>query len=106
MLKNDGFYMAELMLSLAGWLLIAGFIVPYILQVKKQTIQVYEQEEAFHLLYESIQTVLIEHPERINNTVVKGGILYEVMWQEGGKEVCVTYEDVLQKKNQLCREVP
>ncbi len=43
MLKSDGFYMAELMLSLAGWLLIAGFFVPYIIYVKKQTIQVEEQ---------------------------------------------------------------
>lgn len=106
MLRNDGFYMAELMLSLAGWLLIAGFLVPYILQVKKQTIQVHERAEAFHLLAESMQTVLIEHPERVNNTVVKDGISYVVMWQEGGKEVCITYEDILQKKNQFCEELP
>ena len=106
MIKNDGFYMAELMLSLAGWLLIAGLFVPYFIHIKKQTIQVEEQSVAYHLLYETMQTVLIEHSEEVNSTVVKDGTTYEIIWQEGEREMCIRYEDVFKQNNQLCREVP
>lgn len=106
MLKNDGFYMAELMLSLAGWLLIAGLFVPYFNHVKKQTIQVEEQSVAYHLLYETMQTVLIEHSGGINRTVVKDGTTYEIIWQEGAREMCIRYEDVFEQNHQLCGEVP
>ncbi len=106
MLKSDGFYMAELMLSLAGWLLIAGFVVPYLIEAKKQAIQVEEQSQGYHLLYETIQTILIEHPGSVNSTVVKGGTAYEIIWQEGEREVCIRYEDVFGKYNQFYGEVP
>lgn len=106
MLKSDGFYMAELMLSLAGWLLIAGFFVPYIIYVKKQTIQVEEQSQAYHLLYETMQTVLIEHPGAVNSTVIKGGTTYKIIWQEGAREICIRYEDIFEQNNQLCGEIP
>lgn len=106
MLRNDGFYMAELILSLAGWLLIAGILMPFIMQVKKQTIQIQQRVEALHLLSESIQTVLIERPESINRTVEKNGIVYQVVWLGEGSEVCITYEDIQQTNNQYCWKVP
>lgn len=105
-LKNDGFYFAELMLSLAGWLLITGFLVPSLIHVKKETLQVQEETAALHILYEYIQTVLIDYPERVNNTVIKENTRYELVWQEGESEVCIRYEDVQGKTKQFCERVP
>lgn len=103
--KSDGFYLAELVISLAGWMIIASLLVPYIIQVKKQTIAVEERSEAFRLLHESVQTVLIEEPESINHMVVKGETVYEI-FQEGEREICIRYEDIFGEKKIFCAEIP
>ena len=43
--------MAELIISLSGWLLILGILVPILIQVNKQSIEIQEKSEALHILY-------------------------------------------------------
>ena len=103
--KNDGYYLVELLLSLSGWILIASLMVPMLVVINKQAVQIQEKSEALHILYEYVQGVLIEKPERENFNVTKNNKSYEIIWfgdQEGSKgEVCVRYEDIFGKTIQI-----
>ena len=91
-LKNEkGFYMAELIISLSGWLLISGVLVPIFIQVNKQSIEIQEKSEALHILYEYMQTVTIENPVKENKILYRGSYpLRNCMgngaggWKKGG----------------------
>jgi competence protein ComGE len=97
-LKNNGFYMAELLLSLSGWILIAGVLVPMFIQLNKQSIQLQERSDALHILYDYLQTIVVENPDRENVVVTRGHTQYEIVWRgasaEGKTEVAISYEDV------------
>lgn len=98
-LKNNGFYMAELLLSLSGWILIAGVLVPMFIQLNKQSIQLQERSDALHILYEYLQTIVVENPDREDVIITRGDIQYEIVWREESgvdrkTEVAISYEDV------------
>jgi competence protein ComGE len=97
-LKNNGFYMAELLLSLSGWLLIACILVPMFIQLNKQSIQIQERSDALHILYEYVQTIVVENPDRENVIITRGDTQYEIVWREESvnrkMEVAISYEDV------------
>ena len=81
-LKNEkGFYMAELIISLSGWLLISGVLVPIFIQVNKQSIEIQEKSEALHILYEYMQTVTIENPVKENKILSGDHTHYEIVWE-------------------------
>lgn len=107
--KNKGYYLLELILSLSGWILIASIMVPILIQFNKQSVQIQEKSEALHILYEYVQEVLIENPERENFSVIKNNKSYDIIWfgeKEGGKsEVCIRYEDVFGKTIQINESV-
>lgn len=109
-LKNNGFYMAELLVSLSGWLIITGILIPMFLQANKQIKELEQKSDALHLLYEYVQTVMIEKSTEENIIMKKGNTQYEINWQEGledGKrEVFITYENVFGKMVQLHELVP
>jgi Tfp pilus assembly protein PilE len=109
-LKNEkGFYMAELIMSLSGWLLISGVLVPIFIQVNKQSIEIQEKSEALHILYEYMQTVTIENPVKENKILTRDHTHYEIVWemeQEDGKsEVSIRYEDVFGHKIQIYESI-
>ncbi|MCQ6273717.1 hypothetical protein JMM81_01835 [Bacillus sp. V3B] len=97
-LKNNGFYMAELLLSLSGWMLIACILVPMFIQLNKQSIQLQERSDALHILYEYLQTIVVENSDREDTIITRGNKQYEIVWQEaavdGKTEVVISYEDV------------
>jgi competence protein ComGE len=105
-LKNeDGFYMAELILSLSGWLLISGIIVPLFIQVNKQAIEIQEKSEALHILYEYMQTVTMENPVKENKIFSGDHTNYEIVWEkeqeDGSREVSISYENVFGQTIQI-----
>lgn len=105
-LKNeDGFYMAELLISLSGWLLISGILVPLFIQVNQQSIEIQEKSEALHILYEYMQTVTMENPVKENKFLTGHHTNYEIVWgkeQENGKrEVSIRYENVYGRTIQI-----
>lgn len=97
-LKNNGFYMAELLLSLSGWFLIASILIPMFIQLNKQSVQLQERSDALHILYEYVQTVLVESPDRENHVITRGNKQYEIVWQEEVADektgVAISYENV------------
>lgn len=103
--KNKGYYLVELLLSLSGWILIASLMVPMLVLFNKQSVQIQEKSDALHILYEYVQEVIIENPERENFSVIKNNKSYDIIWvgeKEGRKsEVCIRYEDVFGKIIQI-----
>ena len=73
--KNKGYYLVELIISLSGWILIASVMVPMLVIVNKQSVQIQEKSEALHILYEYMQEVIIENPERENFSGIKNNKL-------------------------------
>ena len=109
-LKNEkGFYMAELMLSLLGWLLISGILVPLFIQVNRQSIEIQEKSEAFHILYEYMQTVTIENPEKENKILLGDHTNYEIKWdmvqEDGKRRVSIQYENVFGRTIQIYESI-
>jgi competence protein ComGE len=105
-LKNEqGFYMAELIISLSGWLLISGILVPLFIQVDKQSIEIQEKSEALHILYEYMQAVTIEDPVKENIIISGDYTQYEIVWgmeqEYGEKEVSIRYENVFGRTIQI-----
>src|SRR3954452_21270544 len=105
-LKNEkGFYMAELIISLSGWLLISGVLVPIFIQVNKQSIQIQEKSEALHILYEYMQTVTLENPKKENKVFTVDGTHYEIEWDEEieneNRKVSISYENVFGRSIQI-----
>ena len=105
-LKNEkGFYMAELIISLSGWLLISGILVPLFIQVNKQSIEIQEKSEALHILYEYMQTVTIENPVKENKILSGDHTNYEIVWEmereDGKREVSIHYENVFGRTIQI-----
>lgn len=96
LLKNKGFYMAELIISLSGWIVISSIFVPIYMQLHNQLIQLEEKSEALHLFYEYMQTVVVENPDRENVVITKGDKQFTIVWEgEDQREVMIRYEDVL-----------
>lgn len=110
LLKNKGFYMAELLVSLTGWILIAGIIVPMLMQVILQNKSLQQKANALHIFYEYVQTAMINDGEKENYSEIRDATLYEIKWLDdsvaGLQEVYITYENVFGKTVQLRETVP
>lgn len=99
--------MAELIISLSGWLLITSVFVPFYIQLQSQLMQLEEKSEALHLLYEYIQKVIVENPERENDVITKGDKQFTVIWQgDDKKAVMITYEDVFGRTVEIHETTP
>lgn len=109
LLKNKGYYLLELILSLSGWILIISFFVPMLIGYHKQSIQIQEKSQAVQILYQYIEKVIIEDPARENFSLTKNNKRYDIVWfgnREGIKsEVCIRYEDVYGKTIQIIEYV-
>ncbi|WP_394232935.1 competence type IV pilus minor pilin ComGE [Niallia oryzisoli] len=107
MLKNKGFYMAELIISLSGWLVISTTFVPVFIKLHHQLIQQEEKSEALHLFYEYLQTVIVEGQDRENIVITKEDKQYSIIWEgENLREVKICYEDVLGNKVEIHETAP
>ncbi|WP_338470236.1 hypothetical protein R4Z10_15725 [Niallia sp. XMNu-256] len=98
MSRNEGYYLSELLISLSGWILVASILVPMMISLTKQTVEIQEKSEANHFLYEYVQKVVIEKPERTNFSVTKNSKEYDITWDdekdELKSEVSIRYENV------------
>lgn len=104
--KNNGFFLAEVLLSLSAWLVIASIIFPLIIRAVNQSEQLHQEYEGTKLLYETLikarkDGVLPNIDEIIiNRTVYQIG--YELDEGHAKMEVCVQYEDLFQKTYKKC----
>ncbi len=104
--KSNGYFLAELLLTLAAWLIIAGVIFPLIMKTMKQSIQAEQENVAVKLLYEGLITAKKEGVLSVHDTLTINQTEYEMKQESmNGKavmEVCIRYVDVFQKEKKLC----
>lgn len=107
--NNQGFYMAELIISLTGWILITGIFVPMFIHAKLNSKSLQQKSDALHVLYEYIQTIDIE-VETGNRSIIRGDTRYEIRWTDievdGKKEVLITYENSFGKTIKIYEKIP
>lgn len=101
--RNDGYFLAELFLSLSTWLLLTGFLLPLVMLVWEQASQLQLENTATHLLYDELERHIAEGVASGSKTIQLNGTAYEVRWsgETSEIEVCVEYKDgksILYKK--------
>lgn len=105
LLKNDGFFLLELLLSLSVWIMIGLFFVPLLMDLKNQSQELEIYIKANQFLYEELHATLsVDHVES-SYSVLDKGREYQIEWRDGGgeKEVCVSVmEGFSQQKTETC----
>lgn len=104
--KNDGYFLAELLLTLTAWIIIAGVIFPLIMKVMNQSIQAEQEYAAEKLLYEGLITAKKEGFLPVHETITINQTEYEMKQQsidgQAIMEVCIQYVDIFQRTNNKC----
>lgn len=104
--KNDGFFLAELLLTLSAWLVIASVLFPLIIQAVNQSLQVRQEFFAAKILYESLIDAKKKAVYPATETIVVNQTVYEIFQNGNGEtanmEVCIKYEDLLQQSYEKC----
>lgn len=94
--KNNGFILAELLLSLSALLLISLFFTPILADLSKQSRQTRIEKQATQFLYEELQGLINNGHPSPDHTTIHNGIEYQIRWRNteisGQKEVCVKVE--------------
>lgn len=103
--RNEGYFLAELLLSLSTWILITCALLPLISLVWKQAYQLTLDNMAIHLLYDELEREIDEGITPGNRIVQLNGANFEISWNEEmpSFEVCVKYEDANANVCQKCR---
>ncbi|MDZ5471020.1 hypothetical protein SM124_04560 (plasmid) [Bacillus sp. 31A1R] len=104
LLKNDGFFLVELLLSLTIWLVITSGLVPIYIHLSKQTMDIEKELEATHLLYELLQRTVLKGSNIQSEYVNRGGFNFLVQ-ASYGQEVCVQYENRNNEPVQICDKI-
>lgn len=104
--KNDGFFLAELLVTLSAWLVIASVLFPLIMQAVNHSLQVRQEFFANKILYESLIDAKKKAVDPATETIVAHQTVYEIFQNGNGEtanmEVCIKYEDLLQQSYEKC----
>lgn len=97
MLRNTkGFFLLEMLLSLSAWLMLSLFCLPLLIELRNQSRHVGLESKARQLMYEELQTKLINNKTFSNYSSILNGVEYQIIWKDTGavgqKEVCVRIE--------------
>jgi len=105
--KSDGYFLTEMLLSMAAFIMAAAILLPYIIMVQRQTMQLREDAEALHLLYDELMYIKIAGAQSGRGSFLKDGVLFEVTVDESSPlwEVCVHYAAKNQKNITECASV-
>ncbi|MBA4535803.1 hypothetical protein H1Z61_01285 [Bacillus aquiflavi] len=105
MLKNDnGFFLAELFLSLSTLLLVCSILVPLYIDLVAKREQLEIEHEAVQILYEELISEKVEQTTNHFKTIIKNGIEYEFVRRptnSGEMEVCIRF-DIYSKEKEKC----
>ncbi|WP_264738538.1 phosphatase [Cytobacillus firmus] len=102
--RNEGFFLAELLLSLSGMLLAAGIVFPLIIKAIEHSEEVKQDYESTQLLYESLQQSASEGRFPDGKTMKRNQTVYEIFPKvnQGFMEVCIRYENVRDRTKEKC----
>lgn len=106
-LKNDGLILAELLLSLSCLLMLALFFIPMIIDLRVKSLTLQIEKQANQLLYEELNTIIINPLSSSNHSIIMNGIEYQVLVKDtvsGQKEVCVKVEkNIFHIEENICK---
>lgn len=104
--KNDGFFLAELLLTLSAWLVIASVLFPLIIQAVNHSTKVRQEFFAVKTLYESLIDAKKNAVYPATESIVVHQTVYEIFHNGKGEtanmEVCIKYEDLFQQSYEKC----
>lgn len=100
--KPNGFFLAELLLSLSVWMVLTLFLLPMFIQVSKQSLNTQYSREATKLLYDTLQDYLFTGNLLENSTYERKGQAFKVSKVMSENKVCVSYENTFEKETKLC----
>ncbi|MDQ0269424.1 hypothetical protein [Cytobacillus purgationiresistens] len=103
--RSKGFLLAELIITLAGWLMIAGIMIPLVIRIITSSIDTKMEFEASQYLYEYLiranqegfnpSPFFVPERHKVFDLTIRGG-LKDVL------EICVVYEDPYKKRREIC----
>lgn len=103
--RNDGFFLSEMLLSLAAFFLSAAILLPIAIHVINQTVESDKNAAASNLLYDELMYMKVTGTDSGRGYIEQNGDRYEVVvtMLEGDAswEVCIYY-DIAQKKHKKC----
>ena len=109
LLKNDGYFLLELLLSLSVLLMLCLFFMPLLTDLANQYQQLVRDKKANQLLFEELQAHLLEDRTNSRYSIVHNGTEYQVFWNQstssGQMEVCVKVDkQILLPSTQVCKD--
>jgi competence protein ComGE len=97
LLKNKGFFLIDLLLSLSALLMLSLFFIPSLIDLKNQAWRLEIENQSYQILYEELQILSINGQVSSLNPILKNGIAYQISLKDadtfGQKEVCVKVEN-------------
>ncbi|WP_226642505.1 hypothetical protein [Mesobacillus subterraneus] len=104
--KNDGFFLSEMLLSLAAFFMGTAILLPIAILVVNQTIESEKSVTASHLIYDELMYLKIEGTYSGREYIIQNGDRYDikVTKNEGDTswEVCVLYVDYANQQQKKC----
>lgn len=104
--RNDGFFLSEILLSLAAFFMGAAILVPIATHVINQSMESNRKAEASHLLYDELMYLKITGTNTGRGYIIQNGNRFDinVTKNEGDSswEVCIYYDDIAQKQQKKC----
>lgn len=100
--NNKGYFFTEMLLSLAAFILAASALLPFALYVRNQIVELRENADATHVLFDELMYLKAAGSGTGRNLVVKNHVRYEVTVTEesaSALEVCVRYESEKKQKS-------
>lgn len=110
MLQRDkGFFLAELLLSLAALIMAISILLPYSVFVISQIIQLRQEEEAFQLLYNELHQIKALGTTTGRSFIHVNGVQYKINAvtddNQSYREVCIQFEGEHKKNHKICAAV-
>ena len=104
--RNDGFFLSEMLLSLAAFFMGAAILLPIAIQIVNQTVESEKSVAASHLLYDELMYMKIEGTYSGREYFIQNGDRYniKVTKNEGDSswEVCIEYVDYAHQQQKKC----
>lgn len=103
--KNDGFFLSEMLLSLAAFFMGTAILLPIAIHVIDRTVESRKVAAARHILYDELMYLKITGIDSRRGSILQNGDQYDVVVTqiEGNSsvEVCIHY-DIAQKRQKEC----
>jgi competence protein ComGE len=103
--RNDGFFLSEMLLSLAAFLMGSAILLPIAIHIINQTVEHDKKVTAINLLYDELMYLKITGTDSGRRLIEQNGHQYEVVVtkieEDSSWEVCIHY-DIAQKQYENC----